>query len=87
MNTAGEGRDIAGELPLDPASYKNSYKTPRHTDTHTQTGSFPGKAFFALIKIVQCDSPPTTVPLNTTSLIWVGYSNFPVLMGVATICS
>lgn len=36
MKTAGEGRDIAGELPLDPASYKNSYKTPRHTDTLRQ---------------------------------------------------
>lgn len=38
MRTAGEGRDVITELPLDPVSYKNSYKTPRHTDRQAWTG-------------------------------------------------
>lgn len=38
MRTAGEGVDVITELPLDPVSYKNSYKPSRHTDTHTHTG-------------------------------------------------
>lgn len=53
MRTAGEGGDVIAELPLDPVTYKNSYKTSRHSQTDRQ-------AFFCLIRrVVQPSSPPT----------------------------
>lgn len=71
MRRAGEGADVITELPLDPVSYKNNYKTPPDADTHTPRS---GQAFFCLIRrAVQPSSSPSVCP-STGPLYLYGWA-------------